>query len=300
MAIPTDQVERHRFYCQLLLLSSAPTYFITRYIITAPFGRHVSTSKTSNPWWYGPKLDAKISWFLFECPNLIWSWYWCWYRCDKSILFLDTNDSTTHPFLQIRSNEIVISANALLLGLFTMHYVNRAIIYPLRMNRNSQPVPMVVILSAVMFTTLNGHLQCYYLGHIEKLPAFIISKSEINISAMLGLILFFVGMTINIQSDGVLRNLRLQNKDNYETNKRRYYIPQGAYFTYISCPNFTGEILEWFGFALASRFSLSSIAFVCYTASNLIPRSIAHHEWYKDKFDDYPVERKWAVIPFIV
>eukprot|EP00956_Cyclotella_meneghiniana_P009821 scaffold13606_cov100-Cyclotella_meneghiniana.AAC.4 len=61
-----------------------------------------------------------------------------------------------------------------------------------------------------------------------------------------------------------------------------------------------GEILEWFGFAMASRFSLSSVAFLCYTASNLIPRGIAHHEWYKNKFDDYPIERKWAVIPFIV
>ena len=299
MVAATDQLDRHSFYCQLLLFSSLPTYFITRYIITAPFGRRVS-SKTSTPWWYGPKLNARISWFLFECPNLFWSWYWCWYRCDKSILFLDANDSPANKFFQINSDEIVMSTNALLVGLFTLHYVNRAIIYPLRMNKSSQPVPMVVIASAVMFTALNGHLQCFYLGHIEKLPAFIISKSEINIHTMLGVILFFIGMAINMQSDGVLRNLRLRNKDKKTPNTRRYYIPKGALFTYISCPNFTGEIIEWFGFASASHFSLSSIAFVCYTASNLIPRGIAHHKWYKDKFDNYPDERKWAVIPFIV
>ena len=63
---------------------------------------------------------------------------------------------------------------------------------------------------------------------------------------------------------------------------------------------FGGEMLEWLGFAVASQFSLPSVAFVVYTASNLIPRAVAHHQWYLRKFDDYPKERKWAVVPFVV
>jgi steroid 5-alpha reductase family enzyme len=170
------------------------------------------------------------------------------------------------------------------------------------MNSSSQPVPLVVILSAVMFTALNGHLQCFYLGHVEKLPPLILSASNINMSSaqtLLGIMIFLIGMGINIHSDGVLRNLRSQNKETDTTKQRRYFIPQGASFAYTSCPNFAGEIIEWFGFAIASHYSLASVAFFCYTASNLIPRGIAHHEWYKSKFEDYPAKRKWAVIPFI-
>jgi 3-oxo-5-alpha-steroid 4-dehydrogenase 1 len=106
-------------------------------------------------------------------------------------------------------------------------------------------------------------------------------------------------MTINVQSDGVLRNLGRQRRSD-GVYPKTYYIPQHPLFTYISCPNFFGEILEWFGFAIASQFSLPATAFFLYTSSNLIPRGIAHHEWYKQKFEDYPKERKWAVIPFVV
>ena len=299
--VSLEQIELHRFYSKLLLLSSIPTFLFTRYVITAPFGKHVS-SQSSSPWWHGPKVYARISWFLFECPNLIWSWYYCWYQLNESILYLDINTRSefgTSTF-QIINGDIIIATNALLVGLFRMHYVNRAILYALRMNRNSQPVPLVVILSAVLFTSLNGYVQIFYLGHIEKLPPLILSKSNKSLDTLFGILIFFVGMGINIHSDGVLRNLRLQNKDNDTTSQRRYYIPRGALFTYVSCPNFAGEILEWLGFAMASRFSLPSVAFLCYTASNLIPRGIAHHEWYKNKFDDYPIERKWAVIPCIV
>lgn len=297
--VSLEQIEQHRFYSKLLLLSSIPTYLFTRYIITAPFGKHVS-SQSSSPWWHGPKVNARISWFLFECPNLIWSWYYCWYQCDESILYFDANSEFGTSIFQVINGDIRIATNALLVGLFTMHYANRAILYPLRMNRNSQPVPLVVILSAVLFTSLNGYIQCFFLGHIEKLPPVILSKSDKSMHTLFGIPLFFAGMGINIYSDGVLRNLRLQNKDkDTASNQRIYYIPRGALFTYVSCPNFAGEILEWFGFAITSHFSLASVAFLCYTASNLIPRGIAHHEWYKNKFDDYPVERKWAVIPFI-
>jgi 3-oxo-5-alpha-steroid 4-dehydrogenase 1 len=295
MVASAEQIQQHLLLSQLLLLASIPTYLITRYVITAPFGRHVSTSNAS-PWWYGPKINARISWFLFECPNLFWSWHLCYHRLNGSMLFLDGDESLV---VKIRSGEIVVSTNALLVGLFTLHYVNRAIIYPLRMHRSSQPVPLVVILSAVAFTALNGYLQCFYLGHILKLqPLTVSTYGVLNLQALVGILVFFIGMCINIQSDGVLRSLRSQNKGTDATT-RRYYIPKGLFYTYISCPNFAGEILEWIGFAIGSNFSLPSVAFVCYTVSNLVPRGIAHHEWYKNKFEDYPFERKWAVIPFI-
>jgi steroid 5-alpha reductase family enzyme len=83
-------------------------------------------------------------------------------------------------------------------------------------------------------------------------------------------------------------------------NRGAYYVPRSPLFAIVSCPNFLGEIIEWFGYSMASTFSLPSVAFFAYTACNLIPRAVAHHEWYLRKFDDYPIERKWAVIPLVV
>ena len=56
--------------------------------------------------------------------------------------------------------------------------------------------------------------------------------------------------------------------------------------------------LEWTGFAIAA-WSLPALAFALYTVSNLAPRAVAHHRWYRDKFPDYPRERR-ALIPFVV
>jgi len=135
---------------------------------------------------------------------------------------------------------------------------------------------------------------------VYKLPPLTLPPSSwINLQSWLGILIFVAGMTINMKSDAVLRNLRRQRTNSDGNNQKTYYIPRHPLFTYISCPNFFGEILEWFGFAIASQFSLPAMAFFIYTTSNLIPRGIAHHEWYKQKFKDYPRERKWAVVLFV-
>ena len=45
--------------------------------------------------------------------------------------------------------------------------------------------------------------------------------------------------------------------------------------------------------------SLPGLAFFIFSFANLFPRGVSSHKWYKEKFPDYPPERK-AVIPFIV
>jgi steroid 5-alpha reductase family enzyme len=77
-----------------------------------------------------------------------------------------------------------------------------------------------------------------------------------------------------------------------------YSVPYGGMFSYVSCPNFLGEIIEWLGFALMS-WSIAALAFALWTVFNLLPRAIDHHNFYKNTFKDYPAERK-AVIPFIL
>ncbi len=75
-----------------------------------------------------------------------------------------------------------------------------------------------------------------------------------------------------------------------------------------------GEIIEWAGFAIAT-WSLPGLAFAIFTFCNIGPRGYKvfhalnvqsnfilllkqHHQWYQQKFENYPRSRK-AVIPFI-
>ena len=118
--------------------------------------------------------------------------------------------------------------------------------------------------------------------------------------------MIFPGMGVNVRSDGVLRNLlkygpgKKSEPKQWRATEPTYHILCSPYFAYVSCSNLAGELLEWFEFALASRFSFLFVAFFVFMASNLTPRAVDHHEWYLRKFDDYPVDRKWAVIPFVL
>ncbi|KJH48701.1 3-oxo-5-alpha-steroid 4-dehydrogenase [Dictyocaulus viviparus] len=106
-----------------------------------------------------------------------------------------------------------------------------------------------------------------------------------------GLLLFVTGMFINITSDSILRNLRGPGETGYK-------IPRGGLFEYVSGANFFGEIVEWIGFAVMSK-SLPSIAFAFFSVCNIGPRAIHHHQWYLEKFPNYPKDRK-AIIPFVL
>ena len=97
-------------------------------------------------------------------------------------------------------------------------------------------------------------------------------------------------MIINVTSDNKLISLRKE--------KMGYKIPNGKLFNLVSCPNYLGEIIEWFGFFILVP-SIASLSFFLWTSFNLIPRALNHHEWYNEKFKNYPKNRK-AVIPFIL
>ena len=74
-------------------------------------------------------------------------------------------------------------------------------------------------------------------------------------------------------------------------------MPYGGAFRWVSGANYFGEIIEWCGYALAAN-RLGATAFAVFTFCNTAPRAHTHHEWYRQKFDDYPPERK-AVIPWL-
>ena len=208
---------------------------------------------------WGKTIDNKTGWVLMEFPALI-----------------------TCPLIYY----IVVEEISLSIGfifIWITHYFNRTIIYPLKIKTKGKKIPIAIVASAFFFNVINGILNGYF---IATIPFESISFTCI----LIGFIIFIIGLYINISSDNTLIKLR--------TNQKGYVIPKGGLFNYVSCPNFFGEIIEWLGFAIMTL-NLGSISFLIWTICNLIPRSKAHHNWYKENFEKYPSKRK-AVIPYLL
>jgi len=167
--------------------------------------------------------------------------------------------------------------------LFVAHYINRTLVYPLRI-KGSKPIPLSVMFMAMSFCSLNGYIQCRSLTRHLIVPT--------NWALFAGIATWAAGMYINTDSDRILRELRKPGETGYK-------IPRGGMFDYVSGANFLGEILEWVGYAIAMGGALPGVMFSVCTTCNIGPRAIAHHKWYQEKFKgDYPIERK-ALIPFV-
>ncbi|MBK8557496.1 MAG: DUF1295 domain-containing protein [Lewinellaceae bacterium] len=228
--------------------------FVLLLFIKAPYGRHTRTG-------WGPMIDNRLGWVLMELVVLGILLYFVWHG----------------------ENAISLPI-AVILALFAAHYIHRSLIFPFALHTKGKKMPLLIMLMAVGFNTMNGYLLGWYFGNLANYP----SNWLWDPHFLLGLALFLMGMGINIWSDYHLIALRKPGETGYK-------IPEGGLFRYISCPNHFGEILEWTGFAVLN-WSLPGLIFAIWTFANLAPRALAHHRWYREKFVDYPKERK-ALIP---
>jgi steroid 5-alpha reductase family enzyme len=171
-----------------------------------------------------------------------------------------------------------------MVGLFVFHYFNRSIIFPLRLKTKGKKMPLIIMVSAMLFNTMNGFFMGYYFGNFAEYSLEWLSDPRF----ILGMLVFFTGMAINWHSDHILINLRKPGETGYK-------IPMGGMFRWVSCPNLLGEVIEWVGFGILT-WSLPGLVFAIWTFANVVPRAISHHRWYREKFPDYPKDRK-AVIP---
>ena len=229
--------------------------FLVLFKIPAPYGKFTKTN-------WGPMIPSQLGWFVMEIISPVMFAYF--------FLIGDTD-----------KNWIMWVFFICWVG----HYTNRSIIYPLR-QKNPAKMPLSIALFAFLFNVVNGFLNGYFLGSIQSYTMDYLS----NWNFILGIILFLIGMRINMQSDTILLSLRSKNKG--------YQIPKGGFFKYISYPNYFGEILEWTAFALMT-WSWAGLSFMIWTMANLVPRAIKGHQWYHQQFDNYPKDRK-AIFPFFL
>ena len=244
----------------VLLIGSAvvaAVVFISLQFIAAPYGRH-----TRGGW--GPQISSRLGWIVMEGVAVFAIAFFC---------FRERPEMT--PALWI------------LLGLWELHYVNRAFIYPLRMRTRGKTNPISVVVMAMAYNTWNGYLNGHWLGtHAHAYGQDWLSRPAV----IAGILVFFAGMAINIWSDEILLQLR-------KTPDGGYSIPRGGLYRWVSCPNYLGELIEWTGWAMMA-WSPEGLVVVVGPATNLGPRARSDHKWYQEKFGDYRADRK-AIVPFV-
>ena len=213
---------------------------------------------------WGIEIPARLGWIVMESPCVI-----------LMIAYA----------LIVRDQLNIIHQIFLLLWL--AHYVHRTFIYPFAVEMTNPKMPISIALSAFFFNIVNVSIQAFGIFYFTEYSSDWIS-SPIFIS---GLTLFLIGMFINMKSDYYIASMK-------KIKGPGYHIPDGFLYKYISAPNYFGEIIEWIGWAILT-WSISGAVFLIWVIANLFPRAISHHRWYKDKFDNYPKNRK-AIIPGII
>ncbi|XP_060920008.1 3-oxo-5-alpha-steroid 4-dehydrogenase 2-like [Labrus mixtus] len=249
-------------YLSWVLIVGGVAFLLRQRRECAPYGRCSPAGGLCCPAWLG--------WFLQEVPAFLL----------PLLLLLLPEEELTEPGRSGWS-----TGRTLLLCTFMLHYFHRSFIYSFL--TRGRPVPLSIVLYAAVFCSLNGFLQGHHLLHCARFEHTWLTRARIAA----GLVLFGVGMVINIHSDHILRSLRRPGEIAYRT-------PHGGMFHFVSGANYFGEIVEWFGFALAA-WSLPSFAFALFTACSIGPRACHYHRDYLQRFKDYPPSRK-ALIPFIL
>lgn len=210
---------------------------------------------------WGPVLDNRMGWFIMESPAVL---------VFGALMF----------FYAGRNLTVV-----LLFLMWQIHYVHRVFIYPWTLTKGRK-MPVLILLMALLFNTSNAYLNAWSIAsHADKYTDQWLGSPQF----LVGFVVFFVGMALNKISDRQLARLGRAGKG--------YQIPHGFGYRWVSCPNYLGEILQWLGWAIAV-WSLAGWIFALWTAANLVPRALAHHNWYRQTFADYPSQRR-ALFPFL-
>src|SRR5688572_3271462 len=118
----------HRLVIFWIILS--PVIFLVLLKVTAPYGRH-----TRKGW--GPSISNTAGWILMEIVS----------PAVFAFFFLKGgNNSTT---------------NWVFFSMWMVHYVNRSLIFPLRIHDANKKMPLLICLFAIFFNSMNGYLNGY-------------------------------------------------------------------------------------------------------------------------------------------
>ncbi|HOE05065.1 MAG TPA: DUF1295 domain-containing protein [Bacteroidales bacterium] len=251
------------FYYQIYLVTMtlvAVIVFVSLLFVEAGYGKFVSKK-----WGHG--ISNKTGWMLMEMPVFI-SMVLLWWFSEKTF--------ETVPLI--------------IFIMFQIHYFHRSFVFPFRL-KGSNIMPLTIVLMGFTFNVLNAFMQGGWIFYLAPAEVFEISWLY-SWQFILGTLVYFTGMIINISSDNIIRKLR-------KPGDNKYYLPEGGMFRYVVSANYFGELLEWIGFALLS-WSWAGVVFVLWSFANLAPRARSTYKKYELLFGEEFTKRKLRyIIPFV-
>lgn len=232
--------------------------------VASPYGRFASDKM-------GVNLNPKFGWWLMEIPATV-SFLWFYFQGSRAF--------EPMPLM--------------LAMVWAIHYGNRGWFFPLsiRVAKGRRSTFSISVVAAGMFVTgihgfLNAQLFSEYGAHLNNDwftdPRFLI-----------GLVVYFCGYGLILSSESIVRNLRAPG----QTTSGDYKIPYGGGYRFVSSPQYLGELIAWTGFSIMT-WGLPGVVIFLISAGNLVPRAFQTHKWYREKFADYPKDRK-AIIPYVL
>ena len=151
---------------------------------------------------WGPSVDNRVGWVLMESPVFIAMCLLWWFSARRT---------DTVPLI--------------FFAVFQLHYFQRSFIFPLLIKGKSR-MPFAIILSGITFNVLNALMQGGWIFYVAPDgmygPEWLYTPQFIA-----GLAIFAAGFAINLNSDNIIRNLRMPGDT-------RHSIPRVAMFRYVS------------------------------------------------------------------
>lgn len=254
-------------YDTVLTAAFAFTAFVIigGFFAQSSYGRFSSTN-------LGFNLNPKLGWWLMEIP--------------ATVVFLGFYLAGPNRFEP---------ASLALAGIWLLHYANRGWYFPLAIRQvpgKRSTFNVSVIVMGMLVTSMHGYLN----GALFSNDYFGRYTTEwlTDPRFLVGLAIYLFGFALLLSSESIVRNLR----DRKNPGAAEYRVPFGGGFRFVTSPAYLGELIAWSGFALLT-WALPGVVILLITAGNLIPRALATHQWYQEKFVDYPTDRK-ALVPYLV
>ncbi len=244
---------------------TAIVVYVALHFVTAGYGMMYTVR-------WGPTLNNRLGWVLMEAPVFVAMGLLWWF-----------SNRRFEPVLLV------------MFLLFQLHYFQRSFVFPLMIKTKGR-MPVSIIGMGVLFNVLNALMQGGWLFYISDADYYSNGGSSVSWlwswQFIIGTLLFFAGMAINIHSDSVIRALRAPGDT-------RHYIPRRGMFRYVSSANYFGELVEWIGFAVLT-WSWAGAVFALWTFANLAPRAEKIHARYASEFgDEFTSLKLRCIIPFI-
>lgn len=276
--------------------------------------------------WYGMgktsvhsriNIPGRVAWLLMECPGFTLLLY-IMNTLPRQVGITDLpwqNKVLAGLFVRSFSSPNWLSPHGhkLTAILKIIHYLYRAVLFPFLQPSISPIHPAVFFLAAtfqvVNATCLGSYLAAY--GPVTDREWSAALAPFPTTQFVIGIAIFFVGLIGNYLHDDELREIRRaeqrrqekvireqQQRGNTRISVDKHYsVPEAMLFRYILYPHYFCEWVEWFGFWVASGWSVPARAFLMNEIVAMVPRTVRGRQWYIDRFGEEKIRNKWTVVP---